>query len=201
MYSLQLLANPQGWRAFMLRKNDPAFAHFSQQVWQRDQFSCQYCGFQAQEGQEVINLNHDYTQNRLSNLVTACIFCAQCGFLESLGAGSYGGGILIYLPECSQMQLNGFCHALFAAMVRADGQQDVAQQYYRSLKLRVQVVEEQLGNGMSEPTVFGQLLVESGAKPMDNTLIAGLRLLPARAIFKPQVEHWLASCNTSFSTA
>ena len=192
MYHLQLTANPQGWRAFMLRKKDPAFNPFRQKVWERDQFACQYCGFQAKTGQEIINLDHNYKQNHLSNLVTACIFCTQCGFLESLGINSYGGGTLVYLPECTQAQLNGLCHTLFKAIVSQTGQQDTAQQYYRSLKLRSEIVEEQLGHGMSEPAIFGQLLVETNTKPADNTLMAGLRLLPALAAFKDQVARWFA---------
>ena len=199
MHRLQLTANPQGWRYFMSRKNDSAFVRFSRQVWERDQCTCQYCGFQAREGQEVVNLDHDYTHNRLSNLITACVFCAQCGFLESLGAGSYGGGTLLYLPELSQVHLNGFCYHIFSAIFAKTAGEDTAQQQYRSLKLRSQLIEEQLGSGMSDPSVFGQLLIESGIKPAAKTLIAHLRLLPARAVFKTQFEHWQAAGNTSLS--
>jgi intracellular multiplication protein IcmJ len=192
VYPLKLTANPEGWRIFMLRKKDPAFDYFRQTVLARDQFTCQYCGFRASIDQEVINLNHNYKQNSLVNLVTACMFCAQCNFLESLGPDSYGGGTLIYLPECTQIQLNGFCHVLFARILSETTQAELAQQYYRSLKLRAQVVEEQLGDGMSEPAVFGRLLAESGAQIMENTFMAHLCLLPGQALFKSHVTRWLA---------
>ena len=42
--------------------------------------------------------------NKVSNLVTACCFCGQCCFLESVSVGKYGGGTLIYLPEIDQAQ-------------------------------------------------------------------------------------------------
>lgn len=196
---LQLAANPQGWRTFMLRRNDPAFKVVSGQVLQRDQSTCQYCGFYAEEGQEIINMDQNYSRNSTLNLLTACPFCAQCGFLESLGKGSYGGATLIYLPEFDQSRLNGLCHALFQAIVNHTEEADSAQQCYRSLKSRAQVVEEQLGNGMSDPAVFGQLLVESGATFLPDTLVFDLRLLPIRTTFQSQVEGW--TMGTSLMTA
>lgn len=191
MHSLRLSANPQGWRHFMSRKYDREFTQFAQQVWQRDRFCCQYCGVAMQTGQEVINVNGQYTQNQLDNLVTACGFCAQCGFLESIGTNSYGGGMLIYLPELSQAHLNGFCYALFAAMLDGTEKENTAQQYHRSLNLRAQLVEQHLGTGMSDPAVLGQLLVETGLQPRPDTLVAHLRLLPARGVFKEQILHWM----------
>jgi intracellular multiplication protein IcmJ len=95
VYPIKLNANPGGWRIYTARKSDPAFANFSKKILRRDNYTCQYCGFQAREYQEIVNLDQNYHNNKISNLVTACCFCTQCFFLESVGVSGYGGGTLI----------------------------------------------------------------------------------------------------------
>lgn len=192
---LKLNANPEGWRIFMARKNDAAFLEFSKKVFRRDNYTCQFCGFQAREFQEIINRDQNYYNNKLSNLITSCCFCAQCFFLESVGIGGYGGGTLIYLPEITQNNLDSFCHVLFCAIANDTGYKNTAQNIYRSFKLRAQIIEEQFGEGTSTPSTFGQLLVESRAKELDyyDQILNDLRLLPSRASFRMQIERWAAT--------
>ncbi|HBY55258.1 MAG TPA: HNH endonuclease, partial [Coxiellaceae bacterium] len=92
LYPLKLAVIPDGWRLFSVRKIDPAFKPFKQQVLERDSYTCKYCGFQAKKYQEVVNLDNNYRNNKLSNLITACCFCSQCLFLEAVGKDDYGGG-------------------------------------------------------------------------------------------------------------
>lgn len=185
----------------MARKNDAAFHAFSKKVLRRDNYTCQFCGFQAREYQEIINLDQNYYNNKISNLATACCFCAQCFFLESVGVGGYGGGTLVYLPEITQNNLDSFCHVLFCAIANDTGYKNTAQGIYRSFKLRAQNVEEQFGEGTSTPAVFGQLLVESRAKELESyeAILADLRLLPSRASFRAQIERWAATALSELS--
>ena len=81
------------------------FCQLQNEYIERDNYTCQYCGFQAKEYQEIVNLDGNYTNNKLSNMVTACCFCSQCLFLQSVGLDEMGGGQLIYLPEMSQADL------------------------------------------------------------------------------------------------
>lgn len=202
MYPIKLNANPEGWRVFIARKADPAFQTFSKKVFRRDNYTCQYCGFQAREYQEIINLDQNYRNNKLSNMVTSCCFCAQCFFIDSVGIGGYGGGTLIYLPEIAQGSLDSFCHVLFCAIANDTGYKNTAQNIYRSLKLRSQMIEEQFGEGTSTPAVFGQLLVDTGIKeqPNYNLVIENIRLLPSRASFKTQIEQWAATALNELNT-
>ena len=103
LYNLQLSAMPDAWRLFLIRKNDDAFFEFSKKILTRDEYTCQFCGFQASEYQEIVNLDQNYRNNSMTNMVTACCFCAQCFFLEAVGKDDYGGGVLIFLPEMSQV--------------------------------------------------------------------------------------------------
>lgn len=191
---LDLRASLGAWRLYSARKIDPKFEAFQLKVLRRDRYRCQYCGFQANQYQDVVNLDGDFSNNKLTNLVTACCFCAQCFFIESVGVGGYGGGALIYLPEMTQQELNSLCHVLFCAITNNTGYKSTAQALYRSLKQRTQFVEEQFGEGTSDPSVLGQLIIDSGASQDEvKKIFTNLRLLPSRAKFRLQIEHWAAS--------
>lgn len=192
---LQLMASPGSWRLYSARKADPRFKKFQQKIYHRDRYTCQFCGFQAKLYQEVINLDGNYQNNRAENMATACCFCSQCFFVESVGVGGYGGGTLIYLPELTQPELNSLCHVLFCAITNDTGYKDSAQTIYRSFKFRAQVVEEKFGEGTSNPAILGHLLIDTGhfADDISTKLFENIRLLPSRAKFRKQIEHWAAS--------
>lgn len=196
LYEIKLAAIPDAWRLFSMRKTDPAFHDFSKKVFDRDKYTCQFCGFQALQYQEVVNLDGNYRNNKLPNLVTACCFCAQCFFLEAVGKDDYGGGALIYLPEIGQGDLNGFCHVLFCAMANATNYLSDAQDIYRSLKIRSQIVDKQLGEGMSDPALLGRMLIDAPDKErmkIGKEVLTPLRLLPSHTKFNKQIEAWARS--------
>ena len=165
--NLKLMASPGAWRLYAARQADPNFKAYEKKVFQRDAYTCQYCGFQATLYQEVVNRDGNYANNKMSNLATSCCFCSQCFFLESVGVGGYGGGNLIYLPELTQSQLNSFCHVLFCAITNDTGYKTVAQTIYRSFKFRSQSVEDKFGEGASDPAIFARLLIDSGTNDTD----------------------------------
>ncbi len=192
---LKLMASPGAWRMYSARKADPRFKSYEQKILQRDRYTCQFCGFQARLYQDIVNLDGNYNNNHLDNLVTACCFCSQCLFLESVGVGGYGGGTLVYLPELSQPELNSLCHVLFCAITNDTGYKNSAQTIYRSFKFRAQIVEEKFGEGTSDPSIFGHLLIDSGSVTAENLakIFNSVRLLPSRAKFRKQIERWAAS--------
>lgn len=194
-HEIQLTASPGAWRLYSARKADPRFKEFEKKIFARDNYICQFCGFQAKDYQEIINLDGNYNNNKMANMVTACCFCAQCFFLESVGVGGYGGGNLIYMPELTQAELNSLCHVLFCAMTNDTGYKSSAQTIYRSFKFRAQAIEDKYGEGTSDPSMFGHLLIDSG-HTSDNVakdILRDIRLLPSRAKFRKQIEHWAAS--------
>jgi intracellular multiplication protein IcmJ len=191
---IELRASIGAWRLYSARKIDPKFEAFKQKVLKRDRYRCQYCGFQATDFQDVVNVDGDFANNKLTNLVTACPFCAQCFFVESVGVGGYGGGTLIYLPDMSQPVLNSICHVLFCAITNNTGYKNTAQTLYRSFKFRSVAVEEKYGEGTSDPSILGQLIIDSGVSNSDvRQIFSELRLLPSRAKFRVQIERWAAN--------
>lgn len=195
MHELHLAVNLSGWRIFIRRRDDPAFLSVAEKIVDRDNYTCQYCAFQAKEYQEIVNLDGNYTNNKLSNLMTACCFCTQCLFLEAVGLDETGGGQLIYLPEMSQNDLNSFCHVLFCAMGNGTGYQESAQAVYRGFKFRSQIIETKFGAGTSHPATLGQLLLDYQEKypKTGNHVLKDLRLLPSYTKFKAQLDAWAAA--------
>jgi intracellular multiplication protein IcmJ len=195
MHDLQLAVNLNGWRIFVRRHEDKAFLPVEQKILGRDNYTCQYCGFQAKEYQEIINLDGNYTNNKYSNLITACCFCSQCLFIESIGLDDMGGGQLIFLPDMTQGELNSFCHVLFCAMGNGTGYQETAQSIYRSFKFRSQLIESKFGAGTSNPAVLGQLILEQQARGEEEKInvLKDLRLLPSYTKFKIQLDAWAAA--------
>lgn len=202
MHKIRLMAKPGAWRLKITRNSSSKFKEVEAQVFSRDHYTCQYCGFQARDYQDVVNVDGNYRNNKLSNLATACVFCSQCFFMESVGVGEYGGGTLIYLPELAQEELNSLCHVLFCAITNDTGYKATAQSIYRSFKFRSQIIENKFGDGSSNPAVFGQLLIDSGIS--DEGTIEGIlrdvRLLPSRAKFRQQIEHWASNALDELAT-
>jgi intracellular multiplication protein IcmJ len=195
MHDLQLAVNLNGWRIFVKRREDKAFLPVEEKIFGRDNYTCQYCGFQAKEYQEIVNLDGSYTNNKFSNLITACCFCSQCLFIESIGLDDMGGGQLVFLPDMSQAELNSFCHVLFCAMGNGTGYQETAQSIYRSFKFRSQLIENKFGAGTSNPSVLGQLILEQQARGEEEKInvLKDLRLLPSYTKFKVQLDAWAAA--------
>ena len=193
MPELKLAANLTGWRLYIRRRSDKAFESLAKHVYERDQYTCQYCGFQAQEFQEIVNLDGNYLNNKSSNMITACCFCTQVLFLQAVGLDEMGGGQIIYLPEINQADLNSFCHVLFVAMGNTTGFQEGAQTIYRSLRFRSQIIENKFGQGTSNPAVFGQLLIEyQDTHPGESLerVTQDARVLPSYTKFKTQLDAW-----------
>src|SRR3989338_6931574 len=185
-HAIELTATANNWRLFVLRKIDAAFSDFQEKIHARDNFTCQFCGFQAKKFMEIINLDGNYLKNNKSNLTTACGMCAQCFFLEAVGKSDFGGGVLIYLPEIRQSELNALCHVIFASMAYRLKNVTHAKNIYRSLKLRAQLIEEKVGEGLSNPAQFGQMLIDASEqkKPaIQDTIVKAFRLLPNMARF------------------
>lgn len=194
-FELKLIATPDAWRLYSARKADERFKQHEQRTFQRDRYTCRFCGFQARLYNEVVNLDGNYNNNKSDNLVTACCFCSQCFFMESVGVGGYGGGVLIYLPELSQTELNSLCHVIFCAITNDTGYKSSSQTIYRNFKSRSKAVEDKFGEGTSDPAIFGHLLIDSGhiVDECSAQLVKDLRLLPSMAKFRKQIEGWAAS--------
>ena len=201
MHSLNLQATEKNWRLFMLRKEDAGFLRFQTAVFERDAYTCQFCEFSAHQHFEVVNLDSNFTHNRLSNLTTACAFCWPCFFLEANDQLPYGAGTLIFCSELSQVELNALCHALFFSIANGDAHATESRNIYRALKLKAKLVDKALSEGMSKPAMYGRLLIEAGEKKslvLQKKISPYLRLLPGLSAYAPQIKGWSTEALSTF---
>lgn len=74
---------------------------------------------------------------------------------------------------------------------------ETAQNAYRNLKLRAEILEDEWGAQLQEPAVFGQLVIESENKGLLNKKIFNtICLLPSREGFRHQSTDWSRSLTT-----
>ena len=190
---LRLHATHSNWRLFTIRKKDTNFLDFESNVFQRDGYQCQFCGFIARKHMEVINKDGNFYNNKIDNLVTVCCLCTQCFFLESVGHGEYGGGVLIVLPEMTQIELIASCHVMFHSILSEGRASHHSRGVYRSLRLRAQQAEKILGKGMSSPSLLGRLLVDCNDKQRDiiqYKIQSCIKLLPDLQLFAEIIKEW-----------
>ena len=62
-HKIALNISMYNYSMFVSRKSKPAFRKLAKHVFERDSYTCQYCGFQAREYQEVVNLDQNYKNN------------------------------------------------------------------------------------------------------------------------------------------
>jgi len=190
---ITLTAKRGNWQRFMSRKANKAFLAVRDKVWNRDNSSCRYCGFQSDQYQEVVNIDQNYENNNLVNLATACSFCTLCFFIDSIGLDGRSGATLVYLPEISQADLNHFCRTLFCSMLRDDAPyKGKLQAAYLSLLDRGKLLEEVFGPNSQNPAVFGQVLIDTNLTDVQlkHLILSELKLLPTRKFYKSQAEFW-----------
>ncbi len=198
-YPLSLNIGAESWNFYNTRRSDPAFKPFAENIFKRDNYRCQFCSFQSKTALEVINLDHNYNNNDPHNLLTSCPLCQQCLFIEMVGKLDSGGGILIYLPEMTQNQLNALCHVLFCSITTTSTYMDKAHDILNTLRLRSQPIEQQYGEGLSQPAMLGQILIDTPApniEQMRNELLKNIRLLPSVEKFDNLIQDWTANASS-----
>lgn len=114
------------------------------EILERDNHTCQACGFRAEKYQEVMFLNHDERDARPTNLATVCQFCHQCFHLDRVT--QMRSGVLIWLPEMTQEELNHLARALYVARISQGQMADTARKVLDMLMLRREDVRRRLGS-------------------------------------------------------
>lgn len=189
---IRITAIKGNWRLYQLRKKNKKFLLLKKNVLKRDKYNCRYCGFFAKEYQEVINIDQNYRNNHIDNLATACVFCAQCFFVDSLGMSNESGGHIIYLPEMSQASLNNICRVLFCSADKDSAYRGRLKAVVLSLQDRTKEVQNCFGPQADDPKVFGQAWIDAKLPPhaQQHDVLNNLRLLPNKHAFKTQIDYW-----------
>lgn len=189
---ITLTAHKGNWQRFKARTRNKRFLAIQKKIFARDNNTCRFCGFKIDKFQHVVNIDHNYTNNKASNMVTSCSLCAQCFFLDSIGKDGTSGGNIIYLPEISQADLNHFCRILFASMLRETPYLGKLQSSYLSFLDRSEIVDELFGPESHKANTFGQALIDSNLDKKDQKkpILNNLRLLADRKHFTKEINYW-----------
>ena len=109
-----------------------------QRIFERDNHACRYCGFKSLKFNLVHDLGAAKGQKKSDDhLVTSCIFCHQCFHLDRIG--DMKSGVLIWMPELSQAQVNQIARSIYVARI---SQGPMAETARKALEMLMQRREE-----------------------------------------------------------
>jgi hypothetical protein len=155
---------------------------------------CAYCGYQTQD-LELVNKDFDYHNNVKSNIVPACRCCLPCVLLDGFGRDPLFKGKMIYLPELTQVQLNHFMRALYAAIEKNPAASARLKELLISFDERREYVAQILGKNSYEPEFFSQglmdILVDS--EHLKHPVLKSIRFLPDFEVLKKDTQQVIAA--------
>ena len=140
----------------------------------RDDHTCRFCGFHSAQFQRTI----PYAEAGDPPVATVCTFCEQVLSLER--AGITGAGLLIWLPEITQINLNHLVRAIYVARAGKGAMADLATRALDALTVRRTEAKKRLGS--DDPLLLATILRESLDADEVKTAVAkldGIRLLPS----------------------
>jgi intracellular multiplication protein IcmJ len=146
-------------------------------IFDRDEQTCQCCGFKADKYQDVHFLDNNPKNLAEDNLVTLCIFCHQCFNLEQ--ATSMRAGVLIWLPEISQIDLHHIMRAVYVARISQGPMAEAARVTLDTLMDRREEARRRIQT--DDPYVLSVVLKDfltSKYYGERNEKLQGIRLLP-----------------------
>lgn len=186
---LTLEVNIEGSLLFESRKADAAFLRIQKKIWQRDDYVCKFCGFKAEEHQEVVNIDGDYRNDNPANLATACVFCTHTQLV-----GLKNNSKIIYLPDISQVDLNQLMRILFCSSYYGEQQAETAKTLIQALKQRNYAIENIFGKDSSDSVLFAQTYIDA-VNPQQSSkqaadIFAQLRWLPSRTDYEDIIHYW-----------
>lgn len=170
------------------------------EVWEKDKYSCYFCGFTSKKHQEIHHLNDDHSDNSIENLVTICPLCHQNFHLDSMS--NTNGGKIIWLPEMSQQELNYLCRGIFIAIEEAENAENeqrepvgfakIARMLEESLKERSAVLEQHIQQGSSDPANFATALININEETYEKReeFIRPFKLLHFKTRYSIQTKYW-----------
>ena len=161
--------------AFMLGKHLPK--DLKEQVHERDDHSCRYCGFHTNKYQNIHHLDCNTDNHNIENLVTACIFCHQCFYIDYVG--TMESGSLIWLPEIDQPSLHHIARAIYVGRISQGPMADASRTAYEVLLSRREAVIDRIGT--DNPFILSTVMKDylgPKAYAMRGKKLEGLRLFP-----------------------
>ena len=113
---LVLSAKAVAWRVQDANSEsaDSEFRTVRPRVLERDGNACRFCGFKDKGTYiQVHHRDDDHHNNKMENLVTACMHCHACFHIGLWGTKKEA--VIVYLPEIEQWQVSHLCRSIMVA--------------------------------------------------------------------------------------
>lgn len=146
-------------------------------VFQRDNATCRYCGFQSRKYQEVCYTGKGDKAAGAEDYAAACTFCYQCFHVEKIDRMQ--SGTLIWLPEIGQAALHHICRAIYVARISQGPMADAARDAMEALLARKEEAKNRIGT--DSPKILATVLqdfLEVGEYKNRLVKLKGFRVLP-----------------------
>lgn len=191
---LQWHVKPGNWERYSHRLNLKNYDNIKEIILKAYDSRCIYCGYQSQD-LELVNKDFDYQNNAKTNIIPACRLCLPCVLLDGFGRDPLFKGKIIYLPELSQIQLNHFVRALYAAMQKNSAASARLKELLISFDERREYVTQIFGKNSYEPELFSQGLMDIFVdnEHLQHPTLKMVRFLPDLDILKQDSEQ-VISC-------
>lgn len=159
----------------------PAFAGFKQKIQERDQHCCALCSFESKKYQDIAPKPGVATpraaQLNADDWITVCQFCQQT--LDVTIAAEMKSGVLIWMPELSQGDLNNLARAIYVARVSQGPLADAARKIMEALMKRRETCKQRTGT--DDPALLVTVMSDFLEERHTDKAIAkldGVRLFP-----------------------
>jgi intracellular multiplication protein IcmJ len=146
-------------------------------VFERDDYTCQCCGFRAQKYQELFFRNGDRADQSTKNVMTTCIFCAQVYEIDR--AAEMKSGVLIWLPEIEQHILHHIVRAIYVGRISQGPMAEASRKAQDVLLARREEAKRRLGT--DEANIMAMVLrdyITPRHYAQRTEKLKGVRLLP-----------------------
>ena len=146
-------------------------------VLERDDHTCQCCGFRASKYQDIHFIDQNRQNLRMDNLATLCIFCHQCFNIDL--ASKMRSAVLIWLPEIDQASLHHMARAIYVARISQGPMAEAARVALDTLMARREEARRRIET--DDPYVLATVMrdyLTTRHYAERGTKLEGIRLLP-----------------------
>ena len=141
------VARPEDRKRLAEAAGSNEFHAFKQSVLERDSHSCALCSFESKKYQDIAPKQGVAVDKALKlkaeDWQTLCQFCHQARQVDI--AASMGSGVLLWMPEIAQEELNHIARALYVARVSQGPLADAARRIMEAFMKRREACKQRIG--------------------------------------------------------
>ncbi len=180
------------WTRYNLRKESSNYQHVKDILCGDFQNKCAYCGYASSQN-NLVNKNFDYHDNSKKNIVPACTLCTPCLVMDGFGQDQAFGGVIVFIPEFTQVQLSHLVRALYASSEKNAAYNSRLNEIFLSFEERKEYVEKILGKNSYQIEYFAQGLLDIfiDSKKLQHPIFKNLRFLPDKAKLKNEIPDFV----------